>query len=123
VFALGCETSTAPPGHLAFTRDVDNAGRTPLVAMHGAIEQRASFHLPCIPYHLTAELAARGPDVIEIHIDGVMGVGCWDMVDSTDYVAQVTGLDPGTYTLRVIHSWSDTGRAADTVVNTSVVVP
>ena len=123
ILALGCDTSTEPVGQLTFARDVDNTGLPGLNVAPGTIEHRGTFYLPCVPYQTRAQLAERGAGLVEIHIVGELGVGCFDMVGQTAYVARVTALPSGPYTLRVIHSWPQTGRTADTVVTLSVAVP
>jgi hypothetical protein len=123
ILALGCDTSTEPVGQLAFARDVDNTGLPALNVSRGTIEHRGTFYLPCVPYHTRAQLAERGSGLVEIHIVGELRDGCFTMVSQAAYLARVTALPSGPYTLRVIHSWPQTGRTADTVVTSSVLVP
>ena len=122
LLVLGCDTSTEPLGTLTFTRDVENTGLPALHATSGTVEHRGTFYLPCVPYHLSAHLDERGSELIEIHVVGERRHGCWTMTGQTAYLARVTQLQSGLYTIRVIHSWPQTARK-DTVLTETVVVP
>jgi hypothetical protein len=115
---LACDKPLAPAGEIELIHPVNNTGLPQVAVEPGAIEFRATYVTSCLR-HLTARLAARGPAVVELQVGSVHSVNCFPIQQDVQYVARLSELPSGRYTLRVIHY----PNLRDTVSTVTVDVP
>lgn len=103
----------APPAEEAGARAEGGAGS---VAVRGRMETPD----PC--RRLSGSVEAAG-NRLTLRVDAVReGEMCAQVIAAFSYEAAVTGVAPGTYTLRVVHAYPGSGWDAQTALEQSVTV-
>jgi hypothetical protein len=108
--ALEFSVSGSQHGRWMETPVIEVEGRTGSIALNAWL----STPDPCRT--LSAQLKGSGSDVIiEVTIRPRDNGGCYQVIGTFEYNAVVRGLAPGSYRLRVVHTYLETGWPTATV--------
>lgn len=89
----------------------------------GGITVRGTLSAPNPCQRLSAEVDADGGEVVlRVLARSDPDAMCAQVIASLGYTAEVRGLAPGTYTLRVVHAYPDSGWDEHTALTTQVAV-
>lgn len=115
VIAAGCGSSTEPDARTAevdFTLGVPRQSVEPrfvIASEPGAVQVRGFFLTPCQPYEAVAR-AEVDDAILTLHVVGDDDGECpMDVVQEIGYEARVSGLSGRIRSVRIVHSWPDTG--------------
>lgn len=88
----------------------------------GSVSVGGTFKAPCSPYEATAQATQDGSALLLRVIGENQGDCPQDVAASLLYDAEIRGISPGHYRIRVVHEWKDVSWPATLVFQGSVVV-
>ena len=100
----------------------DGGGRVTAEGAAGTIQVRGALSTPNPCYALTGSVSRSGSTVTMTVTARSTGGMCVQSIGAFAYDATVRGLAPGSYTLRVVHTYPDTGWETRTALESAVTV-